>query len=76
MLVNVELWKQHVLLKTHHGKEVVVALDFGGHLGELLVEGIGDVVCWIRGYDEDALPHGRQLNRQTAAATQQAEKNI
>lgn len=41
---------------THHGKEVVVAFDLGGHLGELLVKCIGDVVGWVRRNDKNTLP--------------------
>lgn len=52
---------------SHHGKEVVIALDLRGHLGELLVESIGDVVSWIGGDDEDTFSDGSELDSQTAA---------
>lgn len=41
---------------THHGKEVVIAFNLGGHLGELLVKCIGDVVGWVCGDDQNTLP--------------------
>ncbi len=68
MLVNVTalflVYTQHLVqtvcaVDNAPWQKVVVALDFGGHLGELLVEGIWDVVCWICGYDENALSHRR-----------------
>lgn len=53
---------------SHHCKEVVIALDLCWHLGELLVERIGDVVSWISGDDEDTFSDGGQLDSQTTAA--------
>lgn len=52
---------------THHCKEVVIALDLGGHLWELLVESIRDVVSGISGDDEDTLPDCSKLDGQTTA---------
>lgn len=52
---------------THHCEEVVIALDLGWHLGELLVKSVRDVVSGISGDDEDALPDCSKLDGQTAA---------
>lgn len=52
---------------SHHGKEVVIALDLCGHLGELLVESIGDVVSWISGDDQDTFSDSSELDSQTTA---------
>lgn len=41
---------------THHGEEIVIAFDLGGHLGELLVKGIRDVVGWVGRDDQNTLP--------------------
>lgn len=41
---------------THHGEEIVIAFDLGGHLGELLVKCIRDVVGWVGGDDQNTLP--------------------
>lgn len=52
---------------TYHREEVVIALDLGGDLGELLVESVRDVVSWISGDDEDALSDSSKLYGQTTA---------
>ena len=40
-----------------HGEEIVKPIYFGGDFGELLVEGIGDIVGRVCGDDEDGLPN-------------------
>lgn len=42
---------------TDHGVEVGEALNFGRVLGELLIEGIRDVVGWVSGDEQNILPH-------------------
>lgn len=59
---------------THHGKEVVIAFDLGGHLGELLVKCIGDVVGWVGGDDQNALPPLGELDCQAAAGQGKGQK--
>lgn len=66
--VREERKRQNVLklkvIYTHHGEEVVEALDLSGHLGELLVKGIRDIVCWVSGDDKHRLPRLGELHGQ------------
>uniref|UniRef100_A0A8B9RW74 Telomerase RNA component interacting RNase n=1 Tax=Accipiter nisus TaxID=211598 RepID=A0A8B9RW74_9AVES len=57
---------------THHGEEVVIALDFGGDFGELLVEGVRDVVCRVGGDDEDAAAGGDSSDGAGGGASMEA----
>lgn len=58
---------QAVRKSSHHGKEVVIALDLCGHLGELLVESVGDVMSWVGGDDQDTFSDSSELDSQTTA---------
>ena len=51
-----------------HGVEVSEAFDQGGHLGELLTEGVRHIVGGISGDDQHRLSGFGQLDCQTAAA--------
>lgn len=54
----------------YHGKEVVKACDGAWHAGELLAEGVAQVMRWVRG-DDEHIPSGcRQLHRQAAESKQ------
>ena len=51
----------------YHCEQVVKAFNYSRHFGELLVEGVGDVVCGIRRDDEDVVSDVGHLYGQTAA---------
>lgn len=78
---NKKIWNEKLIRldfshgkSSHHGKEVVIALDLCGHLGELLVESIGDVMSRIRGDDEDTFSDSSELYSQTTAGGMRRSK--
>lgn len=60
---------------SYHCKEVVIALDLRWDFGELLVEGIGDVVSRVGGDDENALPDCSELDGQTTAGKKEKKNH-
>lgn len=47
----------NTLQQTDHSKQVVISFDLSGHFGELLIEGVRDVVGRVRGDYEDTVSH-------------------
>lgn len=70
---NTDCWviPLHAVRGSYHGKEVVISCDGAGRAGELLVEGIAQVVRWVCRDDQHVPPGRRQLHRQAAGSEQE-----
>jgi hypothetical protein len=65
-----EEWCGFVVLGVvaYHSVQVREPLHEGGRLGELLPEGIAEIMGWVCGDDQDALPDGCKLHGKAAGA--------
>lgn len=72
ILVLIRLSSQQILNRSIwinlHSAQVGIPIDKPSLLAELLVEGIGEVVCWVSGDEEDGAAHFGELYGERAGS--------